>query len=149
MSRSCNSLSFRFSPVQVLWPRSCFITFFLTFLCSRRMWESHISPKCCQTLHTAFFLAFLFSRGMWESHISPKCCQTLHKGALSWKTAPSWLDKSQCTRYTQKRSESSPACFWKYMQKYKAKYLFVALRPQTIYPSVSESYFMFRFHFWS
>ena len=59
---------------------------------------------------------------------STNCCQTFHLGAVSRKSAPSWLDMSQYTCSTQKRLESSLACFWKYWRKYKANCSFVVLR---------------------
>ena len=52
-------------------------------------------------------LTVLCFRTMRWPHTGPIFCQTLQMG------------------YTQKRLESSPACFWKYRRKYKANYSFV------------------------
>ena len=62
------------------------------------------------------FLAVSCSKTMRQSRTSLICCQTLHMVVVSWKATPSRLDESQYTRYTQKRLEPSPACFWKYRQ---------------------------------
>ena len=50
-------------------------------------------------------------------------------------------------RNTQKRLESSPACFWKYRQKYKANYSFVAL--SHIFRVIFYAYIPFLKSVWS